>query len=119
MSLYFIAVGGLVLALVCVAMLVAAWELLLERDAQRRLRRDRQAFAASSPLPLAEPGAETGARRAALAGALAGMCAAPAAAAARRDANWIETRPMVTSRALAVDEESAARRYDKVDLPLG
>jgi hypothetical protein len=119
MSLYFIAVGGLVLVLVCLAMLVAGWELLLERDAQRRLRRDRQAFAASSPLPLAEPGSETGARRAALAGALAVMSAAPAAAAARREANWIETRPMVISRAPAFDDDTAPHRYDEVDLPLG
>ncbi len=117
MGLYLIAAGGVVLALLGVAMLVAGWEFLLEREAQHRLRRDRDTFAASSPLPLAESGSDAGARQAAWAGALAGMAGATGSAP-RRDASWIDTRPTVLSCAPAVDDETLPRRYEEVDLPL-
>ena len=125
MGLYFFAVGGFLLALVGLAMLVAAWELLLEREALHRLRRDRATFAASAPLPLVDgqAGIENAVRQAAMVGAAADKPGKPLPAsvpaiAPRKDASWIETRPMVLNCPPAAEDVSVARR-DEVDLLLG
>jgi len=135
MNLVFIALGGFVLALISVAMLVAAWELLQDRDAEHRLLRDRAAFAASSAMPLAGSGPDVGRRRAALAGALTGVSGASAGRTSRIDANWIETRPTIlncppraaeAARSAGLDgstdsakDGTAPARPLEVDLPLG
>jgi hypothetical protein len=135
MNLVFIALGGFVLALIGVAMLVAAWEFLQDRDAEHRLLRDRAAFAASSAMPLAGSGPEAGKHRTALSGALAGIAAMPAGRTSRFDANWIETRPTIlncppsaAARAGLAQpvgstdsdtQASAPAQPLRVDLPLG
>lgn len=104
--------GAFLVVLVVVAMLVAGWEWLRQREHLDSLRRDRACQAATSPLPLpAVPQARehAGTNRA------GPWAATPAAAmpltltqAGRRDANWIETRPMVLSPRRAADEVAPA-----------
>lgn len=108
-ALSFIAliVGGFVAGLVTVAMIVAGWELLRQREQIDAMRRDRAIYAATSPLPLA-PAARPEPPRAAPLGAPPTV----AAPAARREPNWIETRPMVLCTP-AIDDETrqpSARR---------
>lgn len=108
LTLLVLVIGGFVAGLVTVAMVVAGWELLREREQLDELRRDRAVFAATSPLPLAQPGS---------AGSTVPLArplgAAPAetltAAATRRDPNWTETRPMVLCTP-ALDDETRTRR---------
>ncbi|MBL8325526.1 MAG: hypothetical protein JNJ89_11280 [Rubrivivax sp.] len=114
-----LAVGVCLVALVAVAMLVAGWELLRQRELLDQLRRDRAVYAATSPLPLvgSRPPTEgpAGAAPAAgppQAGTTASPATGPAAAAAeppRREANWTETRPMVLRFAPAADDNTAPR----------
>jgi hypothetical protein len=114
--------GGFFGALVGVALLVAGWELLRQRDMLVSMRRDRAVYAASAPLPLSaavraglDPAA---ARRRAddapegASGDAAAAAGAPGAAPAKREPNWIETRPMVISRAPAVDDNLALRQRE-------
>jgi hypothetical protein len=111
--------GAFLVGLVAVAMLVSGWELLRQRELLDQLRRDRAAFAATSPLPLAQPGSMPAsgpafARVASLAsggadanaGALvpaASSHAAHGTNATLGDSRWIETRPSVLSPTRAVD----------------
>lgn len=123
-----LALGVFLVGLVAVAMLVAGWELLRQRELLDQLRRDRAVYAATSPLPLAvalsRPSVGVGAPAASQASAAStrstGPAVAPAGAAAvatRRDAAWTETRPMVLSFAPAADDDSVPRPRE-LDLTL-
>jgi uncharacterized membrane protein YhiD involved in acid resistance len=134
LSFLSLAAGMFLVGLVAVAMLVAGWELLRQREVLERLRRDRAAYTASAPLPLdgapsaaaAGIGSATGtalAGAATAATAAAAATAATAAAAAaplRRESHWTETRPTVLEFAPAIDDERAqALRRRKLDLEVG
>jgi hypothetical protein len=107
LSLVTTVLGVFLVGLVAVAAVVAGWEWLRQREMLDLLRRGREHYAATSPLPLA----------AALRGA-AGTPAAereqPGAPAVptplRRDLPWVETRPAVLSYARAADDETASQR---------
>jgi len=114
LTLIVMVAGGFVAGLVFVAIIVAAWEFLRQREELEALRRDRATYAATSPLPLA---------LAAQAGALPlarppGVEPMPTLAPPRREPNWIETRPMVLRCAPAVDDETAPARLREPDLRL-
>ena len=117
--------GAFLVGLVAVAMLISGWELLRQRELLEQLRRDRAAFAATSPLPLAQAGSMPAngpayARVASVAGGgadanagarapNASSHAAQAANATQGDPRWIETRPSVLSPAPAVEGGTVAR----------
>ena len=110
-------VGIFLGGLIALAALVAGWELLRQRELIDRMRRDRAAFAATSPLPLS-PSAQGCGRPAPLAAPLDSEAAAHAraalAAAARapRDRTWVETRPTVLSFAPAADDDAPVRQLE-------
>lgn len=102
LSFFLLIVGGFLAGLVVVAVLVAAWELLRQREQLDAMRRDRIVYAATSPLPLA-PASSTAATT-----PLARPLGTPPALTTptpRRDPNWIETRPMVLC-APALDDDT-------------
>jgi H+/Cl- antiporter ClcA len=105
-----LAVGVFVAGLIGVAMIVAGWELLRQREQLDALRRDRAVYAATSPLPLA-PAA--GARPEAPRAAPPGVPPPVAAPAVRREPHWIETRPMVLCTPAVDDETRPPRRRDE------
>ncbi|MCW5633326.1 MAG: hypothetical protein KIT17_08305 [Rubrivivax sp.] len=106
-------VGGVLLAVVAVAVLVAGWELLRQRELLDQLRRDRAFYAATSPQPLAAPAREAGAPAQPPAGAPPPAArAVTTAAPARREGEWIETRPTVLSFAPAVDDDTLVRQRE-------
>ena len=113
LTLLSLIVGGFVGGLVILAIFVAGWEMLRQREALELLRRDRAVFAATSPLPLtaaARAGAEASP---ALASELAAASEAPGPRqATRREPNWIETRPMVLRYAPAVDDETVTHQRE-------
>jgi len=120
LTLLALVVGGLLGGLVIVAVFVAGWEMLRQREALDLLRRDRAVFAATSPLPLVAASGGAGASAARASGiAATGMAPGPGLAA-RREPNWIETRPMVLryAPAPAVDDETAVTRERELDLLL-
>ncbi|MBL8287905.1 MAG: hypothetical protein JNL85_07975 [Rubrivivax sp.] len=105
--------GVFLVVLVAVAMVVAGWEWLRQREHLDRLRRDRACQAATSPLPLpaaANLPANAGAGRS---GAAAAAAAVPLTRvqAARRE-GWIETRPMVLSPLRAAGDGAPAAVAD-------
>jgi hypothetical protein len=113
--------GVFLVGLVALATLVAGWELLRQRELIEMLRRDRAAFAATSPLPLAAstspaPGPAF-ARLASSAPAGSASATGVKPVGVRRDTNWIETRPMVLSHVPAVDDELVVRAR-QLDLSL-
>ena len=125
LSFISLAVGASLVGLVAVAMLVAGWELLRQRELQDQLRRDRAAFAATSPLPLmSSPAQLAGAAFARLTSArpatgteAEGGTPAPRTPPTPRDPHWVETKPMVLNAASAVGDEMAVRKGE-VDLVL-
>lgn len=108
-----VAVGVCFVGLVALAMLVAGWETLRQRELLDQMRRDRALYAATSPLPLFSGGAAAlgSMRRAST------KAAAPSTGAPQRDASWTETRPAVLNFAPAVDDNTASIRRE-VDLQL-
>lgn len=113
-TLALLAVGGLLAGLVIVAVLVAGWEWLRQREMLDSLRRDRAVYAATSPLPLSGETRAGGSTPPASAPRPPGEGAGTASRAVsvvpgQRGPNWIETRPMVLSFAPAVDDETAVR----------
>ena len=114
--------GTFLVGLVALATMVAVWELLCQRELLDRTRRDRAAFAATSPLPLAAGAPMVDAAfarqaRASPTGADGSDVAGAAAAGTRRDPNWIETRPMILSQVPAIDDETRPRKRE-LDLAL-
>jgi hypothetical protein len=121
LTLLSLVVGGFLGGLVIVAVFVAGWEMLRQREALDLLRRDRAVFAATSPLPLAAAaGGGAGGSPARAAGVGATGAVPGPGPASRREPNWIETRPMVLRHAPApaVDDETAVTRQRELDLLL-
>jgi hypothetical protein len=126
LTLLSLVVGAFLGGLVIVAIFVAGWETLRQREALEMRRRDRAVFAATSPLPLAT--AASGGTSAAplrAPGIVAGTTPA-SGQGTRREPNWIETRPMVlrhapataSAPAPAVDDETRVTRTRELDLLL-
>ncbi len=72
LSLIIVIAGASLVGLVAIAVVVAGWEVLRQRELLEMLRRDRAAFAATSPLPLADSTADRGGAFARLTSAVAG-----------------------------------------------